>query len=191
MAGADLARDRKKARKEGRVIVFVDESAFYMTPTVVKTWSPIGRAPALSGPARRDHLSVIGGLTFDGSLYVQVHQSSIGAHGAVQFVRHLLMHIPQRVLLLWDKARIHKSAEMDAFRKLDTIGRLVIEDFPPYAPEVDPQEYVWRQLKHVDLRNLTSHSLDELWGHFEVATKRLRTRTGLLRNLVRHAGLKS
>jgi transposase len=191
VARSNLARTPKKAKKEGRVIVFVDESAFHMTPTVAKTWSPVGHTPVLSGPTRRDHLSVIRGLTLAGSLYIQVHRSSIDAQGAVRFVRHLLMHIPERILLLWDSAKIHKSAKLDELRKLDTINRLTIEYFPSYAPEVDPQEYVWRQLKHVDLRNLTSHSLDELWGRLEVATKRLRGRVGLLKNLVGHAGLKN
>ena len=88
------------------MIVFVDETAFYMAPTVVKTWSPVRRTPVLSGPVRRDHLSVIGGLTLEGSLYIHVHQSSIGAASAVRFVRHLLTHIPGKILLLWDSAKI-------------------------------------------------------------------------------------
>lgn len=184
-----MADDPKKAKKEGRLIVFADETAFYMAPTVEKTWAPAGHPPALSGPVRREHLSVIGGLTLAGKLYVQVHPTSIGAEGAVKFVRHLLMNIRGPMLLLWDSARIHKGRELEEFRRLDTIGRLKIEHFPPYAPEVDPQEYVWRQLKHVELRNLTSYSLDELWRHLETATKRLRARAELLKNLVRHAGL--
>jgi transposase len=179
----------KKAQKEARTIVFVDESGFYMSPAIEKTWSPAQQTPVLRAHVSRDHLSVIGGMTLEGSLYIQIHKSSIGAHGAVQFVRHLLMHIPGRILLLWDSARIHKSTELREFRKLDTIDRLVIEHFPPYAPEVDPQEYIWQHLKHVDLRNLTSCSLDDLWAHLREATKRLRRRAGMLKNLVRRAGL--
>lgn len=83
------------------MIVFVDESAFYMTPTVVKTWSPVNHPPTLSGPVRREHLSVIGGLTLQGKLYLHVHKSSIGAHQVVGFVRHLLTHIPDKMLLMW------------------------------------------------------------------------------------------
>lgn len=172
------------------MIYFADETAFYMTPTVVKTWSPVRRTPILSGPVRRDHLSVIGALTLEGSLYIQVHVSSIGAKAVVRFVRHLLMHTSDRILLLWDSARIHKSAELAKFRELDTIGRLAFDYFPPYAPEVDPQEYVWQHLKHVDLRNLTSYSIDDLWEHLNQATKRLRARVGLLKRLPQHAGLR-
>jgi len=179
----------KSARKEARTIVFIDESGFYLGPVVAKTWSPANIRPILHAPVRREHLSVIGGMTLDGGLYIQVHRSSVGGHGAVQFVSHLLRHLPGPILLLWDRARIHRSVELKEFRKLDTIDRLKIEYFPPYAPEVDPQEYVWHHLKHVDLRNLTSHSLDDLWLHLRTATKRLRARAGVLRNLARHAGL--
>lgn len=179
----------KNAREEGRIIIFVDESGFYMSPTVAKTWSPAGRKPQLTGPLERKHLSVIGGMTLDGGLYVQVHYSSIGAHGAVKFVEHILRHVPGPLLLLWDKSKIHDSDELKELRKMDTIHRLRIEHFPPYAPEVDPQEYVWHQLKHVDLRNLTSYSFDDLWGHLRQATKRLRGRVSLLKSFVRHAGL--
>lgn len=179
----------KRAQNEARTIVFADESGFYMSPAIEKTWSPAQRTPILRAHVSRAHLSVIGGMTLEGSLYIQVHKSSIGAHGGVQFVRHLLAHVPGRILLLWDSARIHKSAELKEFRKLDTIDRLVIEHFPPYAPEVDPQEYVWQHLKHVDLRNLTTCSIDDLWGRLREATQRLRCRAGMLSNLVRRAGL--
>jgi transposase len=180
----------KNAKKEGRTVIFVDESGFCMGPVVGRTWSPAHITPIIHAPVGREHLSVIGGMTLEGGLYIQVHRSSVGGHGAVQFVAHLSSHLPGPILLLWvwDGARIHRSAELREFRKLDTIDRLRIEYSPPYAPDVDPQEYVWHHLKHVDLRNLTSHSLDELWTHLRTATKRLRARAGLLRSLARHAG---
>lgn len=182
---------KKTAENERRTMVFIDESGFYLTPTITKTWSPAGKTPVLHAPLAHEHLSAIGALTFQGSLYMQLHESSIGGHGAVLFLRHLLMHIPERLLVLWDKSRIHRNKELDDFRRMDTIGRMTIEHFPRYAPEVDPQEYVWRQLKHVDLRNLSSYSLDQLWVRLQDATRRLRERVGLLRKLIKHAGLDS
>jgi transposase len=95
----------ESAKEEARTIVFADESGFYLSPTVERTWSPVGQTPVLKGPVLRQHLSAIGGMTIEGSLYVQIHKASIRAQGAVQFVRHLLMHIPGKILLLWDSAR--------------------------------------------------------------------------------------
>jgi transposase len=184
-----VAGAQKKADREGRTVVFVDESAFYMTPAVVKTWAPAGQTPTLRAPASRDHLSAISGLTLDGRLFAQVHPVALHSAEVIGFVRHLLRHLPERLLLLWDRANIHRSKELQAFLELDTIGRLQVEHFPAYAPEVDPDEYVWRQLKRVELRNLTSFSLSQLRARLQEATRRLRRRAALLRNLVRLAGL--
>jgi len=82
---------KEQAEKEARTIVFIDESGFYLSPTTTKTWAPAGETPVLHAPAGHEHLSVIGGLTLEGSLYMQIHASSIKAHGAVLFLRHLLM----------------------------------------------------------------------------------------------------
>jgi len=180
---------RKAAKTEGRTIVFVDESGFSLSPSVVRTWSAMGQTPVVTALYHPEHLSVIGGLTLEGSLYVQIHDATIKAVGAIEFLRHLLRHLAGPLLVLWDGAKIHRGEALHEFRRLDTIDRLRIEYFPPYAPEVDPQEYVWHQLKHVDLRNLSSHSIDQLWSRLRTATRRLRHRVGLLRNLVRHAGL--
>lgn len=180
---------RKVAETERRTIIFVDECGFSLTPTVGKTWSPAGTTPVISGVKRSKRLSVIGGITWQGSLYVQVHAKTVKTAGVVGFLTHLLFHVPGNLLVLWDRARIHDSEELEEFRALDRDHRLAVEFFPAYAPELDPQEYVWRQLKHVDLRNYSSHSLDELWSRLRQATRRLRRRAGLLRNLIRHAGL--
>ena len=181
---------RDRAEKEGRTIVFLDEAAFYMSPTVDRSWAPAGTRFELKGPLSRAHLSVIGALTWEGSLYLQAQSKSLGSSGVVRFLRHLLQHIPSRILLLWDGARIHRSGEIREFLALDHDGRLAHEHFPAYAPEVDPQEYVWHQLKHVDLRNLTTCSLDELWKYMKGATQRLRNRVGVLKNFIKHAHLR-
>jgi hypothetical protein len=156
---------------------------------VVKTWSPAGEPAELTAPLQRDHLSVIGGVTWEGKLFVQVHEKSVNAEGAIAFVLHLLRHIPGRILLLWDGSRIHESRKLATLRQLDHKRRLVIEKFPAYAPEVDPQEYVWHQLKHVEFRNLTSYSMDQMRARIQAAVRRLRRRVALLKNLVHHAGL--
>lgn len=180
---------RKKAENEARTIVFIDETAFHLSPTVIRTWSPTGQPSVLHKSSSRRHLSVIGGVTYGGSLYVQIQTVSFRTRGIIEFLRHILFHIPSNILVVWDNVRIHKSKELMEFLALDTVGRMTFEHFPPYAPELDPQEYVWGHLKHVDLRNLTPRSLDDLWVHVRAATQRLRRRAGLLRKLAEHARL--
>jgi putative transposase len=178
-----------QAKIQGRTVVFVDEAGFYLTPTVTRTWAPAGHTPTTPGERPHEHLSVIGGLTWDGSLYIQVHRKTVKHSEAIEFLAHLLRHLPGKLLVLWDRSKIHRNNAVEAFRAKHAPERLRLEHFPAYAPEIDPQEYVWHQLKHVDFRNLSSDSLDQVWVRLQEATKRLRQRVGLLRNLIRHAGL--
>jgi hypothetical protein len=71
----------REARTERRTLVFVDESGFYLLPSVVKTYAPAGQTPILRAKLTRDHLSVMGGLTPAGRLYTLARQESLnGSH---------------------------------------------------------------------------------------------------------------
>ena len=63
---------KERARRERRTLVFVDESGFYLLPGVVKTYSPEGLTPVLYEWQTSDHLSVMGGVTPAGRVYVLV-----------------------------------------------------------------------------------------------------------------------
>src|SRR5215218_951659 len=103
MAGAS-----SKAQEEGRTIVWVDESAFYPLPAVVRTWAPRGQTPVLHARLTRDHLSVISGITPADQLLLQVRERSLRAPDVVRFLQHLLRHIPGKLLVVWDGAPIHR-----------------------------------------------------------------------------------
>jgi hypothetical protein len=64
-----VARAQKKARIEGRTMVFVDESGFDLLPGLVRTDAPCGPTPVLRSVYTRDHVSVMRGITMDGRLY--------------------------------------------------------------------------------------------------------------------------
>ena len=58
-----MAALKEKARRERRVLVFVDESGFYLLPGVVKTYGPRGETPVMDEWRTHNHLSVMGGVT--------------------------------------------------------------------------------------------------------------------------------
>ena len=91
-----MACASSKAQSEQRTIVWVDESAFYPLPAVVRTWAPCGETPILDALLTRDHLSVISGLTLDGRLLLQVREHAFRAPEVVDFLRHLLRQVRSR-----------------------------------------------------------------------------------------------
>jgi len=66
----------RQAKAEGRTIVFIDEAAFYLLPILVRTYAPCGQTPVLSVKLTYDHLSVIGGITPEGRIFMQSQDHS-------------------------------------------------------------------------------------------------------------------
>ena len=62
-----------------------DESGFYLLPSVVRTYAPVGETPLLRSKLSHDHLSVRGAVSLEGKLYFQVHEHAISGEEVVAF----------------------------------------------------------------------------------------------------------
>jgi transposase len=155
---------------------------------VVRTYAPRGETPILHAPLTRDHLSVISGITSAGRLLMQVRERPFRGPTCVDFLRHLLRHIDGKLLVIWDGAPIHRSQPIKDFLATDLGKRVHLERLPGYAPELNPDEGIWRHLKHVELRNVVCHSLSELKTELRLAVARLRHKHHVLRGCFTHCG---
>jgi transposase len=181
---------RARARRERRVLVFVDEAGFYLLPGVVKTYAPAGLTPVIWETLTRDHLSVMAGMTPAGKVYTLVRQESLNGLHSVEFLAHLLRVAGERLLVVWDGSPIHRRAEVRRF-VAGTRGRVRLEALPGYAPDLNPwDEGGWQHLKHVELRNLVCLDLEELHEELYLAVGRLRQKPHLIRSFFAQAGLK-
>ncbi len=183
-----MASASSKAQSERRTLVWVDESAFYPLPGVVRTYAPRGQTPILDTLLTRDHLSAISGLTMDGQLFLQVRERAFRGPAVVEFLRHLLRQIPGPLLVIWDGAPIHRAQPVKDFLAQGAAARLQLEQLPGYAPELNPDEGIWRYLKQVELRNLCCADLAELRLELGLAVKRLRHKRRVLRGCIAQCG---
>ena len=85
MEAPHLACAQKKAQREGRLIVFVDESGISERPTRVRTWAPKGQTPIIQFHFNWTHVSVIAGLTRTNCLF-RLHEGSIKKEEIVAFL---------------------------------------------------------------------------------------------------------
>ncbi|TXF11865.1 hypothetical protein FR698_08805 [Pelomicrobium methylotrophicum] len=83
---AHLASAQKKARREGPVIVFIDESGLSERPTRVRTWAPRGQTPVIQFHFNWKQLSMIAGVSFTNA-YFRLHEGSIKGPQIVEFLR--------------------------------------------------------------------------------------------------------
>jgi hypothetical protein len=95
-----VAFPQKGALKEGRTIVFADQSGFYLLPGVVRTYAPVGQTPILKEHLSRDHLSAMGAITLEGKLYMTEQERAFRGEDVVRFLKHLLRQIPGKLLII-------------------------------------------------------------------------------------------
>ena len=178
-----------ESRTERRTLVFVDESGFYLLPSIMKTYAPRGHTPVLQAKLTRDHLSVMGGMTPAGRIYTLARQESLNGSHSVEFLVHLQRVADERLLVLWDGSPIHRRILVREFVS-GTHGKVRLEMLPGYAPDLNPwDEGGWNHLKNVEMRNLVCKDLEELHEQFHLAVHRLRQKAWLINSFFKQAGL--
>jgi transposase len=183
-----MAFPQKGALKEGRTIVFCDQSGFYLLPSVVRTYAPIGETPILGEHLSRDHLSAMSGITLEGKLYMLEQDRSFKGEDVVRFLKHLMHQIPGKLLIVWDGSPIHRSRAVKDFLASGASLRVQLEQLPGYAPDLNPDEGVWKHLKCVELKNLCCASLAQLRVELRKAKERLRHKRDVILGCIRQPG---
>lgn len=184
-----MAGDQKGAEAQQQTILFLDESGFYPLPSVVRTYAPVGQTPILREWCTHDHLSAISAISPEGKLYFHSQDRAINSDDVVAFLAHLLREVPGRMVLIWDGAPIHRSHTIQAFLVNEAAQRIHLERLPAYAPELNPDEGLWQQLKGVELRNVCCFTVPHLRRELRDAVKRVRRKPRLIQGFFRGAKL--
>ena len=165
-----------------------------MLPTVRGTWAPKGQTPILRHRTRsHKKVSTIGALRISPQrrrlgLYLHRHpHKNITQDEVILFLRDLLTHLRGNVILVWDRLNAPRSARVKPWRT--TYPRLSVEWFPPYAPKLNPMEYVRAHLKY---HRLSDHGLlepDAIRRQAGHEAGKVAERPTLLRSFVHASGL--
>lgn len=174
--------------KEGRTILFADQSGFYLLPTVVRTYAAVGQTPILEEHLSHDHLSVMSGITLEGRLLMIEQDRAFKGPDVVRFLKHALSQIPGKLLIIWDGSPIHRSKAVKEFLAQGAASRVRLEQLPAYAPELNPDEGVFKHLKCVELKNLCCQNIGELRKELRKAKERLRHKVDVILGCIRQPG---
>lgn len=134
----------------------------------------------LEVPLTYDRLSVMGALANTGVLLTTTQAHPVKGPDLVRFLKHVLTHIPGDSLFIWDGLPAHRSQPVKDFLATPAANRLTLLQLPAYAPDLNPQEGLWRYLKYVELANVCSPDLPQLRLELRRAIQRVRSHLDVL-----------
>jgi transposase len=138
----------------------------------VRTWAPIGQTPILEFSFNWQKLSAIAGIT-SRSFCFRLHGGAIRTAQIIAFLGQLRRFLPGKILIIWDRAQIHRSLRVRRYMETHR-DRIATTYLPPYAPELNPVEYLWAYWKEHELANFCPKDIWQL-GHFaSQALRRIR-----------------
>ena len=173
-------------------MVFLDESGFCLVPTIRKTWAPRGKTPILKIAGGWTKISAISAISISAKrrrigLYIRFHRSkNIRYPEVLVFLKYLLRHLKKGFVLLWDSGTIHKAGAVKRFLK--SCNCVFAYHFPGYAPELNPDEFVWNRFKR-SVANSVPEDIRHLQYFLYRETKRLKHSKRLLWSCIKASEL--
>ena len=174
--------------------MFQDESGFSLLPSVRATWAPKGVTPVLRHHFNWSRLSMSAALAYradgtEAALVFQIKDGTYNTESLIEFLEEFHTHFAgEKVTLIWDSLPAHKSKAMLTWIA-EQHSWLVVERLPAYAPELNPVELVWGNVKASELANLCPDTIDDAEVAADAALGRIGDNEQMCFNFLEHTGL--
>jgi transposase len=172
----------------------LDESGFSERPSVRRTWAPRGKTPVLREAFSWKRLAAIGTLvtTVTGCrvrLFLATKNGAVKSPDVIKYLKGLKRFMRGRkLLLIWDSLPAHKSKITSDYVRSQKKW-LQVEFLPPYAPDLNPVEYLWANISRMEMANFCAANLGQVHQRVGKAKRRIRHNQNLGRSFLKHSGL--
>jgi transposase len=164
---------RAMAAEVGATIFFADEAAVRTDHHGGTTWAPIGQPPVVTATGERKSVNMISAVSAQGALHFDLFTGRMNAATFIDFCTRLVHDSPTPVFLIVDGARYHSAKAVQEYVQ-STHGALTIFFLPPYSPELNPDEWVWNNVKNTQIYRTVAMSQGHLYTIARNALKRLK-----------------
>ena len=137
---------KKRAKRLGAKIFFQDEAGFQSDAPLGRTYGLKGKTPVVKTSGQRQSLNVISAINARGEFWAATYTSKLNAELFVVFLKSFMQCQTGKVFLVVDGHPAHKATLVKNYvQRLK--GRLELHFLPPYAPDLNPDEFVWSYMK--------------------------------------------
>ena len=142
----DCPKLKRRARRHGAMILFLDEAGFTSEPGLGRTYGLKGQTPVVRTTGQRQKVNAISALNARGAFWSAVYTGSFNAARFVGFLKDFRRGRQDKVYLVVDGHPSHRAKSVSQYVQ-STRGMLELHFLPPYAPDLNPDEFVWQHTR--------------------------------------------
>ena len=137
---------KRRAKRLGAKIFFLDEAGFQSDPPLGRTYGLKGKTPEVVTSGQRQSLNVISAVNARGEFWAATYAGKLNAEAFVAFLQNFMKGRSGKTFLVIDGHPAHTAKLVD--RYLETLeAHLELHRLPSYAPDLNPDEFVWAHMK--------------------------------------------
>ena len=167
----DYPKIAARAKREGALIFFADESGIRSDHHAGTTWAPVGQTPVVKATGARYGLNMLSAVNALGHFRFMTVEGRVNAGVFREFLKRLITGMERKIFLIVDGHPAHKARLVSRFVE-DNADAIELFFLPPYAPELNPDELAWGHIK-TRIAKATTQTKDELKAMVERAMRRL------------------
>jgi len=181
---------RKRAKTLGAEIFFGDAAHLRSDHHAGRTWGEKGHTPVVETTGARYGLSLISAITSKGHMRFMIKEKGgVNAEVFIEFLKRLVVGANGPIFLIVDRGPAHIAKKTKAFVK--TLGgKLELFYLPPYSPDRNPDELVWKHLKADTVGRMVVTSKAEFTSHVVSSMRSLQKRPDKIRAFYQKPSLK-
>jgi transposase len=167
----DYPKIAARAKREGALIYFADESGIRSDHHAGTTWAPVGQTPVVKATGARYGLNMLSAVNALGHFRFMTVEGRVNASVFRDFLKRLITGMERKIFLIVDGHPAHKARLVSRF-VADNADAIELFFLPPYAPELNPDELAWAHIK-TRIAKATTQTKDELKAMVERVMHRL------------------
>jgi transposase len=178
------------AQKEGADIYFGDAAHIRSDHHAGRTWGAKGDTPIVQATGARHGMSLISAVTSRGHMRFMIKESGgVNAAVFIEFLQRLVAGAKRTIFLIVDRGSAHRAKKTAAF--VETLGgKLRLFFLPPYSPDRNPDELVWKHLKAETVGRMAVTSKDDFQRKVRSSMRQLQNDPKKIRSFYQKPSLK-
>jgi len=142
----DYPRLRRRAKRRGADIFFIDEAGVRSDAALQRTWGAKGETPTVATSGQRQRVNAISAVNALGAFWYDVYTGTFNAARFIEKLKAFMRYRRRPVFLVLDGHPAHRAKIVAAYVQ-SLKGRLELHFLPGYAPDLNPDEFVWNHLR--------------------------------------------